>query len=95
MEFVHGTTELGNGRAGSERSFSSEDRNRFTLRDDRLIHSRIHGEFTGTQTWEAPFSGTHVWDQVILRDQVILVGNRAPFCRDSRRFSGPGVRTMA
>ena len=22
--------------------------------------------FTGTQTWEAPLSGTHVWDKVIL-----------------------------
>ena len=22
--------------------------------------------FTGTQTWEAPLSGTHVWDRVIL-----------------------------
>ena len=45
--------------------------------------------FTGTQAWEAPLSGIHAWDEVI------LVRNGASFCRDSRRFSGLGVRTMA
>ena len=43
-EFVHGTTELGNYRAGSECSFSSGDRNRFPLREDRLSHSRIQAD---------------------------------------------------
>ena len=42
--FIRGTAELGNGRAGREHPFSLGDRNRFTLRDDRLIHSRIHGD---------------------------------------------------
>ena len=41
-EFIRETTELGNGRAGSERSFSSGDRNR--SREDGLIHPRIHGD---------------------------------------------------
>ena len=42
-EFVHGTTELGNGRAGSECPFSPGDRNRFAGRQAHpLLHSRGH-----------------------------------------------------
>ena len=68
-----GTTELGNGRAGSQCSRSSGVRNRFTGRQAHPV--RIQ---TDSQTWEAQLWGTHVWDKAI------LVRNREPFRRDRR-----------
>ena len=84
-EFFHGTTELGNYRAGSEGPFSSGGRHRFTGRQ-----ASSGPAFTGTQTWEAPLSGTHVWDEGDPggKPGAFFVGTR-------RCFSGLGVRTMA
>ena len=65
-EFIRGTAEPGLRAAELARSVRFRQGTGTGLRDDRLIHSRIHGEFRGTQTWGAPLSGTHVWDQVIL-----------------------------
>ena len=77
-EFIRGAAELA-------RSVRFRQGIRTRLRDDRLSHSRIQAD----TDWEAPLSGTHVWDKVI------LVGNRETFCRDPGCFSGLGVRTMA
>ena len=88
-EFVHGTAELGNYRAGERQSWL---RGFVFVRGPEPIYGTTGSSgpaFTGTQAWEAPLSGTHAWDKVI------LVRNRAPFCRDCRCFSGLGVRTMS
>ena len=63
-EFVRGTKELGNGRAGSE-CFRFRQGTGTGLRDDRLIRSRIHGD---TDLGGAAFGDPRVnlWDRVIL-----------------------------
>ena len=55
-EFIHGTTGLGNYRAGSECPFSPGDRNRFA--DDKLIRSRIHGDTGLGRRFRGPTCGT-------------------------------------
>ena len=58
-EFFHGTTELGNYRAGSECSLSSGDRNRFAGRQAHpLPHSREPRP--GRRRFRGPTCGTRV-----------------------------------
>ena len=62
-EFVHGTTGLGNYRAGERQSWLGV----FAfVRGPESVYGTTGSStpvFRRTQTWEAPLSGTHVWDQ--------------------------------
>ena len=58
---AHGTTELGNGQSWLG-VFAF-------VRGPEPVYGTTGSSapaFTGTQTWEAPLSGTHLWDRVIL-----------------------------
>ena len=65
-EFVRGITELGNYRSGEQQIWLGA----FVFaREAASIYWTTGSSapaFTGTQTWEAPLSGTHPWDGVIL-----------------------------
>ena len=65
-EFFHGTAELGNYRAGEGQSWLGVS---VFVGGPEPVYGTTGSSApasTGTQTWEAPLSGTHVWDRVIL-----------------------------